>query len=96
MLFRTNASVDTEAVTGTEADKEREKAEKRFTWAAPKAATYTNYRVLWVLLGSVAALTVGFCYLFFQVWRIVEIHRRNGERMKDELGTRLHEQDKKR
>lgn len=57
-----------------------------------RAATHTNYRVLWVLLGLVAALTAGFSYLIFAILRLVEIHRRDGDRLKDMMRVRLYEQ----
>lgn len=59
-----------------------------------RTATYTNYKIIWVLVGLVAALTVGFCYLITFFLRLAESHRRNGERLKDFLDVRLYEQDK--
>jgi hypothetical protein len=57
-----------------------------------RAATHTDTRLLFILIGAVVSLTMAFCYLFSFILRIRELHRRDGERVMDLMGARLNEQ----
>lgn len=75
--------------------KEVENKEKQPTkHGATRAAIHTDTRFLFILIGLVATLTVGFCYLFGFILRIRELHHRNGERVTDLVRARLDEQQK--
>lgn len=62
------------------------------TQVRARTATYTNYKIIWVLIGLVAGLTVVFCYIITHILRFLENNHRNGERVKDLMRSRLYEQ----